>query len=1506
MNLSNFEEFFLDEVLERARRLYEEGRVKRLEFLEIDEWSAEVIGDSDIYELYFDMDEDLDIIDFTCDCPYDWGGPCKHMGAVLFALRERMGIAKNKETQQWRFSNGVRYGFDEDDDLLDYMRLWSVDPQKEFPPLEKMLEKYDKLPDAEKKIMKVLAVAWEPLTLTGLMHCYNKGRLVYRNRNIHSEEVKAGIKHLIEEGLVSNFYHESHMHFKCSDLLADELMRRDYHKDRDFIRAIKGLQEVKPDNSRWTWTVNYVRKFREMRIGLYTGDIQIAVESFKELYPIDEDIVWGVDELLKYWLGGEYDPVHIQHLPSNSQALLLDVALQLSIVKPFDTGKILSHALKLYEDEGLPKYNRESLLPVMMRNCFFRADWERLNKLYPDAAVTDQNTYDAIKYLVKGKPEGAIMGLELVARLLKKENRGHFNLTEFSGVFLVIAYLATHDKGKLVQGRKFAKKMGSNRSHFVDFRPVFCNLQALCEFYETYDLKTARWAFADCGKGEGIVQLFQMLCWYWFDVESVDPEDLKEYAQKMFDAGFLWVAREVNAVLARLGSPIEQIGHPEEQPLCDLLQPKERWEVVLEALSDLADTGSKRGENERLAWFVDFERGVIGPKIQKMGKKGWTKGRKVSMYDLLQNYAHLLDADERAFVALFEDSSYDMGYEYRLHGAREVWKYLIGNPRLFLLKSPEISFQLIESTPYVMVKQSEEGYQFEVWPGEKFIDKSPVIIKETPTRYLYVEAPPAVKQVAQALDGGQVMIPAKAESRLKQIITVLSRHIDVRAPFLLEDLPKVEPDARPCLHLIPVGDGYHLEVYVKPFGSVPPYCKPGSGEPFQMAVIDGGQVTTSRVLDEEERRFMKWLKDVPALAEVERQDTYIWVLKNDYACLKVLQELNPLLENEHITIEWPRGEKLKLRGELGFDKMKVQVRDKGTWFEVSGEIQVDEQHVLTLQELLRLSKQESPFVEIGPGKFLALTRELTKKLSAIEGAFSQGKNEELQLTPLATHILDDLTERAGEVELDRAFTENKERIKAAFQKKARMPRGFQAVLRPYQKEGYQWLHRCAEWGVGACLADDMGLGKTVQALAFLSSRSKLGPALVVAPASVCRNWRAETEKFAPNLKPLLFGEGDRARMVKKAKAKDVIIVTYDLMTREAALFIEKEFATIILDEAQAIKNRATRRAKTAMQLQGQFKMTMTGTPIENHLGELWTQFRFLNPGLLGSLDSFKKRFSLPIEKYKDEARREQLRRLVQPFILRRHKRDVLKDLPEKTEITLTVQLSPEERAFYEAMRRNALENLLNKREAEETLPGQQHLQVLAEIMRLRRAACHPRLVKDNPGIKHSAKMSLFEEVVQELRDNNHKALVFSQFVGHLKLLEERLKAMKIKYQYLDGSTPLKKREERINAFQAGEGDVFLISLKAGGTGLNLTAADYVIHMDPWWNPAIEDQATDRAHRIGQERSVTVYRLVSENTIEEKILELHARKRDLADALLAGTDVSAKLNAEELMKLIAEQ
>ena len=324
----------------------------------------------------------------------------------------------------------------------------------------------------------------------------------------------------------------------------------------------------------------------------------------------------------------------------------------------------------------------------------------------------------------------------------------------------------------------------------------------------------------------------------------------------------------------------------------------------------------------------------------------------------------------------------------------------------------------------------------------------------------------------------------------------------------------------------------------------------------------------------------------------------------------------------------------------------------------------------------------------------------------------------------------------------------------------------------------------------------------------------------------------------------------------------------------------------------------------ARRLSGGFRLITTGTPIENHLGELWNLFRFINPGLLGSLDSFNRRFTNPIaqgavEPGKDQVARQRLRQLLRPFILRRLKSEVLSELPPRTEITLRLDLSEGERALYEALRQRAIERL---GETAETNQGQARMQLLAEIMRLRRACCHPRLALADSDLT-SVKLEAFGEIVEELLDNRHKTLVFSQFVDHLRLIRGFLDARGIRYQYLDGSTPEPQRRVAVAAFQAGEGDLFLISLRAGGAGLNLTAADYVIHMDPWWNPAVEDQASDRAHRIGQERPVTVYRLVATDTIEERILKLHATKRDLADGLLAGADDGGRLSYADMLALV---
>jgi SNF2 family DNA or RNA helicase len=550
-----------------------------------------------------------------------------------------------------------------------------------------------------------------------------------------------------------------------------------------------------------------------------------------------------------------------------------------------------------------------------------------------------------------------------------------------------------------------------------------------------------------------------------------------------------------------------------------------------------------------------------------------------------------------------------------------------------------------------------------------------------------------------------------------------------------------------------------------------------------------------------------------------------------------------------------------------------------------------------LLELTQDSKGR--FLKLDDGEYLELTQRLKQQLDDLRG-YAGGKGKGIQFHPLAAGGIEAIGDDFGAFEVDDAWKRQLQRLHEAKEQVSPVPSTLTAELRDYQQEGFAWLSRLATWGAGACLADDMGLGKTLQALALIVSKAPEGPSLVVAPTSVCANWLDECHRFAPTLTPALFGGGDRESMIEEAGPFDLIVTSYGLMQQSIEHLQEKRWQTLILDEAQAIKNPVTKRSKAVSRLNAEFKIALTGTPVENHLGELWSLFNFLNPGLLGSLQSFNERFAGPIELQQDQVAKQRLKRLVQPFMLRRLKTQVLEELPSRTEIVLHVEMSKEETAFYEAIRQKAVEQFTDVDVPDE----KKRFQVLAEITRLRQACCNPNLIAPELGLP-SAKQEVLLNVVDELLENRHKALVFSQFVTHLALVRKALDAKGISYQYLDGSTPVKERRVAVDAFQAGEGDLFLISLKAGGTGLNLTAADYVIHLDPWWNPAVEDQASDRAHRIGQQRPVTIYRLVTKATIEDKIVELHKHKRDLADNLLEGAESSARLSTEDILAMLKD-
>ncbi|MBX3192200.1 MAG: DEAD/DEAH box helicase [Labilithrix sp.] len=575
----------------------------------------------------------------------------------------------------------------------------------------------------------------------------------------------------------------------------------------------------------------------------------------------------------------------------------------------------------------------------------------------------------------------------------------------------------------------------------------------------------------------------------------------------------------------------------------------------------------------------------------------------------------------------------------------------------------------------------------------------------------------------------------------------------------------------------------------------------------------------------------------------------------------------------------------------------LEVRLEGSWLVLDGELDV-EGVKLTVGDVLEAARLARRYVPAGEGLFLELSKEAIATLQ-----------------PVA--IASELVEGDGEVKVHHAFGSLVADARAVFgtvrghdlapyvkrfetrDRKVRVPSLEHGKLRPYQRAGVAWMLSLAAWAPGCVLADDMGLGKTVQTAAVLKARASLGPALIVAPASVSSNWLVELARFMPSLRVKWFND-DREIAPADLGPNDVLVVSYGLLQRCVDLFKVPRWATVVVDEAQYVKNLLALRTDAIRNLQRDFTIALTGTPLENHLGELFSIMDLVFPSLLGTEATFRERFRRPIEGGRDGTRLAVLGRLLSPFLLRRTRASVLDDLPPREEITETIDLGPEETKRYLALRR-ACELQFAKRKKGETA-AQLKIALFAALTRLRQLACDARLV-DPTFTGKSTKIVRVVELCSALAAEGNRALVFSSFTQFLEKIRGELTAAGLRVAYLAGDVPATKRRPIIDAFQAGEYDVFCVSLLAGGTGLNLTKASYVIHTDPWWNPAAEEQATSRAHRIGQKDPVTVYRLVARGTIEEAVLDMHASKRELAAAVLEGKASAKSISADQLLELL---
>jgi len=584
----------------------------------------------------------------------------------------------------------------------------------------------------------------------------------------------------------------------------------------------------------------------------------------------------------------------------------------------------------------------------------------------------------------------------------------------------------------------------------------------------------------------------------------------------------------------------------------------------------------------------------------------------------------------------------------------------------------------------------------------------------------------------------------------------------------------------------------------------------------------------------------------------------------------------------------------------------IQYNDSENFLEFSFEIEgVDKSELRHLFHAIKLKKS---YYRMANGSYIGIDSHglegFTNLLERLQLNYSDFSKSSMRLPTFRAFLIDDFTKSLTNFKLKRqaSYKQLIESIYSPDEQDYEVPGALQHILRDYQVIGYKWLKTLSQFGFGGILADDMGLGKTLQTLALIISEKDSRPSLIVTPTSLVYNWKEEITKFLPDLNVLIIDgtPANREALISTCDNFTIILTSYPLIRRDVDLYESVQFKYCILDEAQHIKNPKSQNARAVKQIHANSYFALTGTPIENHLTELWSIFDFVMPQLLFSHSKFQSIYEQPIVRDHNVLALNQLKQTLRPFILRRMKADVLTELPEKIETTVVTTLTDEQKKLYLAHLEEAKRAF--QTEVENNTYGKNHFQILSMITRLRQICCHPSMFMDNYK-GSSGKLDLLLELIEETIDSNHRILLFSQYTSMLKLIEKELLAKQIQYVYLDGTLSTKERKDAIHQFNHGSMPIFLISLKAGGTGLNLTSADVVIHYDPWWNPAVEDQATDRAYRIGQLKNVQVFKLIAKGTIEEKIQILQQKKKSLSNSVIeSGENFITQLSVEDMKQI----